>query len=61
LFVRAGHPGAYGLLMLVPGVNVIMLLILAFGRWPIERELRALRLVARAARHAEATGYSRVG
>jgi hypothetical protein len=32
-----------GLLMLIPVANLIMLLVLAFGEWPIEREVKALR------------------
>lgn len=43
IFSRTGHGGLYGLLMLVPVVNVVLLLVLAFTRWPIERELRARR------------------
>jgi hypothetical protein len=40
---KAGYPGALSLLMLVPVVNLIVLLIFAFGEWPIEREVRSLR------------------
>jgi hypothetical protein len=40
---KAGYPGAYSLLMLIPLVNLIVLLIFAFGEWPIERQLAALR------------------
>lgn len=44
IFVRAGFNGALSLLNLVPGVgNLICMLILAFGRWPIEDELDGLR------------------
>jgi len=43
IFSKAGYPGAMGLLMLVPLVNFIMLLVLAFGRWPIHRELEHLK------------------
>ena len=43
LFSKAGHPWALGLLMLVPVANIVMPFILAFGDWPILRELRALR------------------
>lgn len=43
IFARTGHPGLYGILMLVPVVNVVLLLVLAFSPWPIERELRARR------------------
>ena len=43
LFSKAGHHWAGGLLMLVPVANVIMPFVLAFGQWPIERELQQLR------------------
>lgn len=39
IFAKAGYNGALGLLLFVPLVNVIMLCILAFQEWPIEREL----------------------
>jgi len=39
IFAKAGYRGALGLLMLVPFVNLIMLCVLAFGEWPIQREL----------------------
>jgi ABC-type transport system involved in cytochrome bd biosynthesis fused ATPase/permease subunit len=53
IFARAGHHAALGLLMILPVVNFFMLLILAFASWPRERELRALRRVQRASRHAD--------
>jgi len=43
IFAKAGYGGALGLLMLVPGVNVVMICILAFGEWPVLRELKELR------------------
>ena len=44
IYVKAGYNGALALLNLVPGVGpLICPLILAFGRWPIEDELAALR------------------
>lgn len=43
IFAKAGYSGAMGLLMFVPIANIIVLLILAFGRWPIEEELDRLR------------------
>jgi len=39
IFAKAGYSGALGLLMFVPIANIIMLCILAFGEWPIYREL----------------------
>jgi hypothetical protein len=43
IFSRAGYSWALGLLMLVPIANIIMLFVLAFGDWPIQRELRLLK------------------
>ena len=43
IFSKAGYSWALGLLMLVPIANIIMPFILAFGDWPIHRELRYLK------------------
>jgi apolipoprotein N-acyltransferase len=43
IFSKAGYHWAMGLLMMIPVANLIMLLVLAFGEWPIEREVKALR------------------
>lgn len=43
IFAKAGYSGALGLLMFVPFVNIVMLCILAFGEWPIYKELNYLR------------------
>jgi len=59
IFRRAGFHGAMGLLMLIPVVNVMLLFVLAFGRWPVERELKSLRRVQRAARKAEDRVYTK--
>jgi hypothetical protein len=40
---KAGYNGALSLLMFIPLVNFIIILIFAFGEWPIEAQLRALR------------------
>ncbi|HZY97859.1 MAG TPA: hypothetical protein VFE35_12260 [Candidatus Cybelea sp.] len=49
IFAKAGYNGALSLLNLIPGVGpLICVLILAFGRWPIEDELDALRAGASA-------------
>lgn len=40
---KAGYNWALGLIMLVPVANVILLLILAFSEWPIQKELRAYK------------------
>jgi len=43
IFHKAGYHWALGLLMLVPIVCIIMPFVLAFGEWPIHRELARLR------------------
>jgi hypothetical protein len=43
IFSKAGYRGAMGLLMFIPIANIIVLCILAFGEWPIYRELKYLR------------------
>jgi uncharacterized membrane protein YhaH (DUF805 family) len=43
IFHKAGYNWALGLLMLVPIASIIMPFVLAFGHWPIIRELRELR------------------
>lgn len=40
---RTGHNQWLGLLMVVPLANLILILILAFGEWPIHREIEMLR------------------
>ena len=42
-FSKAGYSGAMSLLMLVPIGNIVVLLILAFGQWPVLRELQAMK------------------
>ena len=43
IFSKAGYHWALGLLMLVPIACIIMPFVLAFGRWPIYKELEQLR------------------
>src|SRR2546430_13054864 len=43
IFSKAGYSGALSLLMFVPIANLIVILMLAFGEWPILQELKALR------------------
>jgi uncharacterized membrane protein len=43
IFSKAGYPGILGLTMIVPLLNVIMLLFLAFSEWPVLKELKALK------------------
>jgi len=41
IYSRTGQPGAMALLQLIPLVNIVMLYVLAFSEWPIEREMNA--------------------
>jgi len=43
IFSKAGFSGALSLLLFFPLVNIIMLFVLAFSEWPVERELRDLK------------------
>ena len=43
IFSKAGYGWAIGLLVLIPIANLIVMLVLAFGDWPILKELRALK------------------
>lgn len=58
IFSKAGYSGAMGLLMLVPIANLVVLCILAFGEWPIYRELNALRAqVGRGQQYSQYPSY----
>ena len=43
IFDKAGFPGALSLLQVIPLANVIVLFVVAFTEWPIERGLARLR------------------
>jgi hypothetical protein len=44
IFAKAGFNGALSLLNFIPGIGpLICMIILAFGRWPIEDQLAALQ------------------
>jgi heme/copper-type cytochrome/quinol oxidase subunit 2 len=43
IFSKAGYSGAMSLWMLVPIANLVVIIILAFGEWPMLRELKELR------------------
>jgi hypothetical protein len=43
IFSKAGYSGAMSLLLFIPIANLIVLCILAFGKWPIYEELEMLR------------------
>jgi hypothetical protein len=42
--VKAGYPGAYSLLLLVPVLNFVLPIAFAFVDWPLEVENRRLRV-----------------
>jgi hypothetical protein len=43
---KAGYPWGYGLLYLIPVVNLVILVMFVFSKWPVERELEQLRAQA---------------
>ena len=43
IFSKTGFSWALGLLMFIPIANIVMLFVLAFAEWPIERELRSFK------------------
>ncbi len=43
IFSKAGYCWALGLLMLVPIADIILAFVLAFGDWPVRREMRLLK------------------
>ena len=45
IFHKTGYSWALGLLMLVPIANIVLIFVLAFGDWPVRRELRQLKQV----------------
>ena len=40
IFAKAGFPKYFGLLVFLPVVNLLALYVLAFGDWPIHREIK---------------------
>jgi heme/copper-type cytochrome/quinol oxidase subunit 2 len=43
IFKKAGYNWAWGLLWLVPIGNIVVILMLAFGDWPIHKEIQNLK------------------
>ena len=43
IFSKAGFSGLMSIAMLIPLLNVVMLLFLAYSEWPILKELKALK------------------
>jgi uncharacterized membrane protein len=44
IYKKAGFHPAMGCLMFLPLINIVMMFVLAFIEWPIERELRNQRV-----------------
>jgi hypothetical protein len=40
---KMGYPGPLAILACLPGVNMLLAYVLAFTKWPVERELETLR------------------
>ncbi len=43
IWSKTGNSGFLGLLMFIPLVNFIMMMVLAFSDWPLQKEVRALK------------------
>ncbi len=43
IFAKAGFPGWYGVGVVIPMVNILLVLFLAFAEWPLERKLSGSR------------------
>lgn len=43
IFAKAGYSGARSLLLLIPIVNLIILIMFAFSKWPVLQELEYRR------------------
>jgi hypothetical protein len=44
IFQKAGYSRWLGLLIIVPVANIVVLLLLVFGDWPVRRQLRYLKM-----------------
>jgi hypothetical protein len=47
IFAKAGFSGARAFLLFIPIVNIVIILMFAFGEWPMRRELEMLRMQVR--------------
>ena len=56
---KAGYPWALGLLVLVPLANIVLVLILAFSEWPIQKELNAYKINLQSSQQ-QPVGYDQV-
>lgn len=43
IYSKTGYSWAFGLLMIIPIANFVMLCVLAFSDWPVLKEVKALR------------------
>ena len=43
IFAKAGYSGLRGLLMIIPIVNLVLFVALAFAKWPLEQQVERLR------------------
>jgi hypothetical protein len=41
IFTRVGWPGWLGILIVVPLVNLVLMMVLGFKEWPIEKRLKS--------------------
>lgn len=57
LVKKTGFAGWYGLLLVIPVINVIGFFLLAFREWPVEQEVRELRLRCGIASEEEAAAF----
>jgi hypothetical protein len=46
IFSKAGYSGARSLLLLIPLVNLIIMIMFAFSKWPVLQELEQRRMQA---------------
>ncbi len=44
IFSKAGYSGARSLLLLIPIVNLIIFIMFAFSKWPVQQELEQRRM-----------------
>jgi hypothetical protein len=61
IYRRAGHSFPLGLLMALPGVNLVLMTIFAWGPWPVARQAREIANVRQAVQRADAHTLRRVG
>lgn len=60
IYQRAGHRMALGLLMAIPGANILMQTAFAWLPWPVAREARELKSVRKVVNRADARELRKV-